>query len=614
MLQQKFKKLIFKSQDDPILSQALARIVLSSVLLVTIALFEIFSVRDYSAALSVISLHTLFSLAFIYAHDKHPVHSEIKKYLGMVLDLGTLSMILHTSDIRMLFIYPVYLWVIVGNGMRFGAKYLYSALSIGFIFFATAVLTNTHLAKHMDLNISLSIGIIVLGLFYSKLIAKIHKLNNELEQKVQERTKQLEFQLYHDDLTGLKNRKALREDCTQEKCQELFLVDIDDFNNYNELYGMDVGNKILLEVSKCLKNLVQTHGGEVYRIYADGFALRFSPTEAISKNKEETCNLYILSILTELTDFLVAIDDSKEKLHIDFTVVAVYEQDRMLEKADMALRQARKLGQKYLVYEKSFDTKEKIEENLYWRENIRKAIVEDKIVPVFQPITDAQGDVLKFESLMRMELDGKLIAPFFFLDIAIKTHQYEQLTAMMVDKSFQLMQDVDKEFSINLSLSDINNKFTVNHLMAKIKKHNVGSKLIIEILETEDSDDFENVQKFVEEVRALGVKIAIDDFGSGYSNFDHLFKLMPDFIKIDGSLIKKIDTDVNSYKLVESIVFLAKNLGIETIAEFVHSKEVFETCKRIGIDSFQGFYLYEPMQGKEVLKLTQKEKKEEVSA
>jgi len=608
MLQQKFKKLTFKSQDDPVLSQAFARIVLSSVLLVTIAFLEIFSVRDYSAALGVISLHTLFSLAFIYAHNKHPVHSEIKKYLGLVLDLGTLSMILHTSDIRMLFIYPIYLWVIVGNGMRFGTKYLYCALSIGFIFFATAVLTNTHLAKHMDLNISLSIGIIVLGLFYSKLIAKIHKLNNELEQKVQERTKQLAFQLYHDDLTGLKNRKALREDCTQEKCQELFLVDIDDFNNYNELYGMDVGNKILIEFSKTLKSVAQKYEGEVYRLYGDGFALVFLQDRSEIK-QEKGCIL----LVHELENFYVQLDNG-QKLYIDFTVASVSNEKQMLEKADMALNFARKQGRKYQVYNKSFDTKKEIEKNIQWKKNIRDAIIEDRFLPVFQPITDKYCNIVKYETLIRMELDGKLIAPFFFLDIAIKTHQYEQLTAMMVDKSFQFMQDVDKEFSINLSLSDINNKFTVNHLMAKIKKHNVGSKLIIEILETEDSDDFENVQKFVEEVRALGVKIAIDDFGSGYSNFDHLFKLMPDFIKIDGSLIKKIDTDVNSYKLVESIVFLAKNLGIETIAEFVHSKEVFETCKRIGIDSFQGFYLYEPMQGKEVLKLTQKEKKEEVSA
>jgi len=589
-----------ESKKDPLLSQALARTVFSAVLLLTISIFEYLFEVSYLYPKIVVSLHMVYSLFSIYYSYRYPKDSHIRKMIGIFADLGALSLILYTADFKMIFVYPVYLWVIVGNGMRYGSYYLKMALSIGVVFFALATLLNPIWEMHRELAISLTIGIVVLGLFYATLIGKIYKLNSELEAKVQERTRQLEYQLFHDDLTGLKNRKALKTECSKEKCHELFLVDIDNFKNYNELYGMEIGNKILLETARVLKNIVSRHDGDVYRIYADGFALRF-PALALSQNKEESCNLYILSILTELSDFAVAICDKEENLHIDFTVVAVYEQDRLLEKADMALRYAREKGQKYLVYDKRFDTKEQIETNLYWRENIRKAIVEDRIIAVFQPIVNRNGEIVKFESLMRMQLDGKLVAPFFFLDIAIKTHQYEQLTAIMVDKSFQMMQKVEKEFSINLSLSDINNKLTINHLIAKIKKHNIGSRLIIEILETEDSADFESVQQFVDEVRSLGVKIAIDDFGSGYSNFDHLFKLMPDFLKIDGSLIKKIDKDVNSYKLVESIVFLAKNLGIQTIAEYVHSKEVFEVCKVLGIDSYQGFYFYEPMQPDDLL-------------
>ncbi len=608
-MRNRIDNIIRKSKQDDILAQALIRTVLSTVLTIVILLFELFSNKDYSLALTFIFLHNIFSYIFSYKQIVDPKNTSLRKYIPIVMDLGLLSLVLHVSDIKMFFIYPVFLLIIAGNGIRYGSKYLNFAWLLGLIFFSVSILTNTHMQEHKELNISLIIGIVILGFFYSRLIGKIYELNTKLELKVYERTKQLQYQLYHDDLTGLLNRKALREKCEQShQCLEVFLIDIDDFKNYNDLFGIDIGNKILIEFSKTLKSVAQKYEGEVYRLYGDGFALVFLQDRSEIK-QEKGCIL----LVHELENFYVQLDNG-QKLYIDFTVASVSNEKQMLEKADMALNFARKQGRKYQVYNKSFDTKKEIEKNIQWKKNIRDAIIEDRFLPVFQPITDKYCNIVKYETLIRMELDGKLIAPFFFLDIAIKTHQYEQLTAMIVDKSFQFMQDVDKEFSINLSLSDINNKFTVNHLMAKIKKHNVGSKLIIEILETEDSDDFENVQKFVEEVRALGVKIAIDDFGSGYSNFDHLFKLMPDFIKIDGSLIKKIDTDVNSYKLVESIVFLAKNLGIETIAEFVHSKEVFETCKRIGIDSFQGFYLYEPMQGKEVLKLTQKEKKEEVSA
>ena len=92
----------------------------------------------------------------------------------------------------------------------------------------------------------------------------------------------------------------------------------------------------------------------------------------------------------------------------------------------------------------------------------------------------------------------------------------------------------------------------------------------------------------------LGIKIAIDDFGTGYSNFAYLMDLQPDYLKIDGSLIKNIDTDMRSQEIVKTIVNCAKSLHFKTVAEFVHSKKVFEVCKELGIDEFQGFYFSEP--------------------
>jgi EAL domain-containing protein (putative c-di-GMP-specific phosphodiesterase class I) len=92
----------------------------------------------------------------------------------------------------------------------------------------------------------------------------------------------------------------------------------------------------------------------------------------------------------------------------------------------------------------------------------------------------------------------------------------------------------------------------------------------------------------------MGVRIAIDDFGTGYSNFSYLLKLKPDYLKIDGSIIKNIDKDKNSEAIVEAIISFAKTLHVKTIAEFIHSKEVYDKCYKLGIDEFQGFYLGEP--------------------
>jgi EAL domain-containing protein (putative c-di-GMP-specific phosphodiesterase class I) len=102
------------------------------------------------------------------------------------------------------------------------------------------------------------------------------------------------------------------------------------------------------------------------------------------------------------------------------------------------------------------------------------------------------------------------------------------------------------------------------------------------------------LEDFVIKYRNQGIKIAIDDFGTGYSNFAHILKIRPNYIKIDGSLIKNINTDKNSYELVKSIIDFSKALNIKVIAEFVHSREVYESILNLGVDEFQGFYLGEP--------------------
>ncbi len=103
------------------------------------------------------------------------------------------------------------------------------------------------------------------------------------------------------------------------------------------------------------------------------------------------------------------------------------------------------------------------------------------------------------------------------------------------------------------------------------------------------------MQSFIKEVRKYGVRIAIDDFGTGHSNFTNIIDIEPDYIKIDGSFIRNIHTDSKSYSLVKGIINSAKELNIKTIAEFVHSKEVFDVVKELGVDEFQGYYFSEPL-------------------
>jgi len=118
--------------------------------------------------------------------------------------------------------------------------------------------------------------------------------------------------------------------------------------------------------------------------------------------------------------------------------------------------------------------------------------------------------------------------------------------------------------------------------------------LTIELLETEEFQDYDLVYTFCTKIRSYGIKIALDDFGAGYSNFSHILNLPIDYIKIDASLISNIDRDTQSQIMVETIVGLAQKLKIQTIAEFVSSKEILDTVKRLKVDYAQGYYIGKP--------------------
>lgn len=195
---------------------------------------------------------------------------------------------------------------------------------------------------------------------------------------------------------------------------------------------------------------------------------------------------------------------------------------------------------------------------------------------------------------MRLNDSGKIVSPFFFLDIAKKSGQYLQLTKRMIDSSFEYFKDKDFEFSINFTFEDISNEEVSNYVIEKIKELNIGNRVVFEIVESEEIDDFNLINGFFCTIRELGCKIAIDDFGSGYSNFEYLIKLDADYIKIDGSLIKDVLVSKGNENIITMIINFAKDQGFKTIAEFVSSKEILEKVKYLGVDYVQGYYIHEP--------------------
>lgn len=423
---------------------------------------------------------------------------------------------------------------------------------------------------------------------------RLETLNAELEQKVQERTAELEHRLYHDALTELKNHTAMIRDIAQSDKGAMLLIDLDRFQTYNELYGMHAGNKILQAFTRLLLTFNRDKGYTLYRAYGDGFALFKSMTSDYNEHFDKE----VQTLLRLLEGFFVYVDEIGENLDIDATIGVSIGESNPFECANMALRHAKKQKKPIMFFTEEMDMSRQLANDLHWQSEIKKALEHDNIIPVFQGLANHEQKIVKYEALIRLvQNEGgqrKLITPFHFLESAKKTKQYEKLTRIMIEKSFSIMQPLTCDFSINLSFEDISNPVLILFLEEALQKYGVGHRLIIEILESETVSDYELVSSVIMRLRKQAIRIAIDDFGSGFSNFEHILRLNPDYIKIDGSLIKNILQDKHSLTLVKAIAEFSKELNIKVIAEFVSSKEIFETLKNLSIDEYQGYYFSTP--------------------
>jgi len=198
----------------------------------------------------------------------------------------------------------------------------------------------------------------------------------------------------------------------------------------------------------------------------------------------------------------------------------------------------------------------------------------------------------KYETLVRIEEDGHIYAPDKFLDIAISSGKYHIITQTVIKKAFRYFKNIsDIKFSINIALSDITNEETMEVLFEHLDHYKYSSNVIIEILESEEIADFVLLNNFIQKVKSFGAKIAIDDFGSGYSNFNYIINLDVDIVKLDSCLIENMYTDQHAVVIVSNIVKIIKELNLEVVAENVSSKEIAELLTIHEIDYLQGFYI-----------------------
>ncbi|MDX1808982.1 MAG: EAL domain-containing protein [Sulfurospirillaceae bacterium] len=402
--------------------------------------------------------------------------------------------------------------------------------------------------------------------------------------------------LRHDISSIMSDKKQLFNYLEVNKLSFLVMIQIEDYDMLEKFYDKANVEKIEKKFGEAILHMMsgECKFQKVYHLESGLYAL--------AKDRR-TCQISREEIEKMLEQFLQNVKSYVVKLdEIEYDISAIcsytYGVHQTYEDAKIGIEKAIKYKEQ-IVYADGLSCVEHAIalNNIETLRTLKVAIDGSKIISYFQPIINNHtGKVEKYESLVRLIDDkGNIISPAAFLDIAKKGRYYAQVTMIVLKNSFKILRDTDKEISINLSAVDIETDKTREEIFKLLREHSKdASRIVFELLESEDVKDENAIISFIKQVKPLGVKIAIDDFGTGYSNFERLLQYEPDLLKIDGSLIKNIKTNPVSLSIIETIVIFAKKQNIKTVAEFVENKEIHEVVKNMGIDYSQGYAFGKP--------------------
>jgi PAS domain S-box-containing protein/diguanylate cyclase (GGDEF)-like protein len=431
-------------------------------------------------------------------------------------------------------------------------------------------------------------------------------VNQKLEKKVTDRTHALKEQedqlvklLYTDTLTSLPNRLRLLRDVAKSKVPVVALVNIDDFEQINNFYGYAEGDFILVSLARLLLDILPNPAYTLYKMHADEYAIFLDAQTAanlpmILDDFEQLAKHIATTILA--TRFSSNHQEVLLRVTTGIAFAASVDPKSLVIKADIALREARAARKPYLFFREADGIDARYQNNIKWAKLLQEAIKYDRIIPYFQPIYDHRNPNNRhYEVLARLaDNRGTIISPYQFIDLAKATRQYPAITKAIIQKSFSLFKDLPNEISINLDVEDMLDLQTTTMIQEQLEKYNMNHKVAFEVLENHSLENHTAAVQFLKTLKKAGCKLAVDDFGSGYSNFAYVLSLDFDYLKIDASLIRNIDQDANSQSIVKSIVAFAQDMGIKTVAEFVHSESVFTTVQQYNIDFSQGYYIAKP--------------------
>ncbi|MFT4089346.1 MAG: EAL domain-containing protein [Asticcacaulis sp.] len=405
----------------------------------------------------------------------------------------------------------------------------------------------------------------------------------------------------YDSLTGLANRRAFLTQINSRLAQPdsfyLGLVDLDGFKPINDIYGHAAGDSVLSQVAQRLKQTC-TEGSLIARLGGDEFAVMLMAPQDNTQLQE--CADKLVAALSR--PYPLENETAHLSASLGFTFRAADMEvtaSRLLERADYALYEAKERGRGIAVL---FDrTHEDLIRATKEVEQALRAIDGQKeLTLAFQPQYDIRaGKTVAFEALARWHSERLgVVSPDMFIRAAERSGLITGLTPILLEKALQVAKDwpEDIRLAFNLSARDILSPVAVSRIVDVVHASQVcPTRIEFEITETAMITDFTQAENGIRRLADMGCRIALDDFGSGYTNFSHINRVKVDTVKIDRSFVLELGRNDRAMKIIKSMIELADNLGMEHVVEGVETESELHQLKSAGAVNVQGYLFSRPM-------------------
>ncbi len=398
-------------------------------------------------------------------------------------------------------------------------------------------------------------------------------------------------EISQDRLTGLPNQQKLLKDLKYSKHTNLAFFKCQQYNSILNTYGPAVTDDVVRQVSTVISKFEHPLMLNSYRYYIQpGVFAILEDQDTDYESIEKLTKALVMTIMATQ----VKVGDG-EYISLNLTVGAVRQNKDAFILANMALQEAEaKKLQYYLIDQQHSDLPETYKSELILTQQLLQGIKQRQLVAYYQPIFSAQHkSIEKYECLSRLidEKGAVLMMPNVFLPLAHRANVYYLVSKIMIKHAVSFAVQHKTTVSINLSISDINNKRTCEYLFSQLKKSGVSHLIQFELLENEVITEPRKIIEFIDKLHEFGCQVGMDDLGKGYSNIERLIKLPIDFVKIDRSIMEQVVKNHEMKNLARGIIELAHKKGLKVVAEYCSDKTVTDVAVNLGVDYLQGHYL-----------------------